>query len=93
MIHCFIVLFCSPPRTIDNQIVDIVTKVVAGQGIPWLRSAALKRLAGYEKTRVVILRHLEERVGVRTGSEVVMATSPQISHVVSWFCATGWFTS
>ncbi len=67
----------------DNQIVEIVSKVVGGSGISWPKPASLKRLSAYEKTRVLILRHLEERLGVRTSNDVVLATNAQITPVVS----------
>ena len=66
----------------DNQVMEFVGKVVSGQGLPWPKPAALKRLAMYEKTRVLILRHLEEKLGVRTSNDVVMATSAQVTPVV-----------
>ncbi len=67
----------------DSQIVEIVSKVMGGSGIPWPKPASLKRLSAFEKTRVLILRHLEERLGIRTSNDVVLATSTQITPVVS----------
>ena len=62
---------------------EIVSKVVGGSGISWPKPASLKRLSAFEKTRVFILRHLEERLGIRTSNDVVLSTSSQITPVVS----------
>lgn len=69
-------------RTLENQIQDLVTKITEGQGLPWPKPAHLKRLASYEKTRVMLLRQLEVKLKVRQPDEFVMATEPQIAHVV-----------
>ena len=69
-------------RALENQIQDLVTKITEGQGLPWPKPAHLKRLASYEKTRVMLLRQLEIKLGVRQPDEFVMATEPQIAHVV-----------
>ena len=69
-------------RTLENQIQELVTKIIDGQGLPWPKPAHLKRLASYEKTRVMLLRQLEVKLGVRQPDEFVMATEPQIAHVV-----------
>ena len=54
-----------------------------GQGLPWPKPAYLKRLAGQERSRVMVLRILEEKLGIREPGEMVMATSEQIIAVVS----------
>ena len=71
---------------LELQIQDLVSKIVDGQGLPWPKPAYLKRLASQEKTRVLVLRLLEEKLGVREPGETVMATSDQIIAVVSGCC-------
>lgn len=65
-----------------------MTKITEGQGLPWPKPAHLKRLASYEKTRVMLLRHLEVKLRVRQPDAFVMATEPQIAHIVS--ILSGW---
>ena len=60
----------------------MVTKITEGQGLPWPKPAHLKKIASYEKTRVMLLRQLEIKLRVRQPDELVMATEPQIAHVV-----------
>ena len=52
-------------RALENQNQELVTKITEGQGLPWPMQAHLKRLAGYEKTRVMLLQHMEVRLKVR----------------------------
>ena len=84
---CTLSLVCTHTHTrthraLENQINDLVTKITEGQGLPWPKPAHLKRLASYEKTRVMLLRQLEIKLRVRQPDEFVMATEPQIAHVV-----------
>lgn len=62
---------------------ELVKKLLDGQGLPWPKPAYLKHLAGQEKTRVQVLRLLEEKLGIREADEMVLATSDQIIAVVS----------
>ncbi len=57
--------------------------ITDGQGLPWPKPAYLKRLASQEKTRVIVLRLLEEQLGVRKFGKMVSASSDQIVSVVS----------
>ena len=57
--------------------------MVDGQGLPWPKPAYLKRLAYQEKSRVQVLRLLEEKLGTREAGSMVMASSEQIIAVVS----------
>lgn len=59
-----------------------MSKITDGQGLPWPKPAYLKRLAYQERSRVVLLRLLEEKLGIRESGEMVMATSEQIIAVV-----------
>ena len=60
-----------------------MSKVAEGQGLPWPKPAYLKRLAYQERSRVQVLRLLEEKLGTREAGDMVMAKSQQIIAVVS----------
>jgi hypothetical protein len=51
--------------------------------MPWPKPAYLKRLVYQERSRVTLLRLMEEKLGIREAGEMVMATSEQIIAVVS----------
>lgn len=68
----------------ELQIQELVVKIMEGQGLPWPKPAYLKRLAYQERSRVMVLRLLEEKLGIREAGEMVMATSDQIIAVVRW---------
>lgn len=70
-------------RALEFQIQELVNKLVDGQGLPLIKPPALRRMASYEKTRVMILRQLEHELGVRRPGELKMATDSQILPVVS----------
>ena len=57
--------------------------MIDGQGLPLIKPPALRRMAGYEKTRVLVLRQLESQLGVRRPDELKLATGSQILTVVS----------
>ena len=57
-------------------------KLLDGQGLPLIKPQALRRMAGYEKTRVMLLRQLETQLGVRRPGELKMAIDSQILPVV-----------
>ena len=65
------------------QIYDLAVRIIEGQGLPWPKPAYLKRLASQEKTRVLVLRLLEEKLGVREPGDMELATGDQIIAVVS----------
>ena len=69
-------------RVLEHQIQELVQKLLDGQGLPLIKSPSLRRMAGYEKTRVMVLRQLETDLGVRRPGELKMATDPQILPVV-----------
>ncbi len=60
-----------------------MTKISEGQGLPWPKPPALKKLASYEKTRVIVLRMLENKLGLRRSSELALSEEPRITAVVS----------
>ena len=69
--------------SLELQIHELVTKIADGQGLPWPKPAYLRRLAYQERSRVLVLRQLEERLGTRETGDTVMAKSEQIIAVVS----------
>ena len=69
-------------RSLEYQIQELVQKLIDGQGLPLIKPPALRRMAGYEKTRVMVLRRLETQVGVRRAGGMKMASHPQILPVV-----------
>ena len=69
--------------TLEVQIYDLALRIVEGQGLPWPKPAYLRRVANHEKTRILVLRQLEVKLGVREAGEMVMATGDQIIAVVS----------
>jgi len=71
------------PSNQESQIHDLVGKLLSGQGLPWLKSAGLKHLASHEKTRVMLLRLLEMKLGVRTPNMFVMSTELYVLPKVS----------
>lgn len=71
------------PSNQESQIYDLVGKLLSGQGLPWLKSAGLKHLASHEKTRVMLLRLLEMKLGVRTPNMFVMSTELYVLPKVS----------
>ena len=73
---------CPIPRALEFQIQEIVTKILDGQGLPWPKPPSLKRLVSHEKTRVLILRLLEIKLGVRRQDEMTMFTNSRIMPVV-----------
>ncbi len=60
-------------------------KILDGQGLPWPKPPGLKRLATFEKTRVVVLRLLETKLGLRRSSELATSVDTEILLVVSWW--------
>ena len=64
------------------QIYDLAVRIVEGQGLPWPKPSYLKRISSQEKTRVLMLRLLEEKLGVREPGEMELATGEQIIAVV-----------
>lgn len=62
----------------EYQIQELVQKLLDGQGLPLIKPLALRRMAGYEKTRVMVLRQLETQLGVRRADGLKMATDSQI---------------
>ena len=70
-------------RVLEHQIQELVQKLLDGQGLPLIKPPALRRMAGYEKTRVMVLRQLETELGVRRPGDLKMATDSQILPVVS----------
>lgn len=68
----------------EYQIQELVQKLLDGQGLPLIKPPALRRMAGYEKTRVMVLRQLETQLGLRRPNELKMATDSQILPVVGW---------
>ena len=79
-ILCLLSLFLH--RALEYQIQELVHKLLDGQGLPLIKPPALRRMAGYEKTRVMVLRQLETAVGVRRPGELKMAMDAQILPVV-----------
>ena len=73
---------CTRSRTLEYQIQELVQKLLDGQGLPLIKPPALRRMAGYEKTRVMVLRQLETQLGLRRPGELTMATDSQILPVV-----------
>lgn len=71
------------PSNQESQIHDLVGKLLSGQGLPWLKSVGLKHLASHEKTRVMLLRLLELKLGVRTPNMFVMSTELYVLPKVS----------
>ena len=65
-------------RALEYQIQELVQKLLDGQGLPLIKPPALRRMSGYEKTRVMVLRQLETELGVRRAGELKMATDSQI---------------
>ena len=74
------------PRALEHQLLDVVMKILDGQGISWPKPPGLKRLASQEKTRVMVLRLLEVKLGLRKPNSFSTATQPQIQPVVSHYC-------
>ena len=60
-----------------------MSKLLSGQGLPWLKSVGLKYLAGHERTRIMLLRLLELKLGVRTPDMFVMSTELYVLPKVS----------
>ena len=73
------------PRALEHQLLDVVMKVLDGQGISWPKPPGLKRLASQEKTRVMVLRLLEVKLGLRKPDSFSTTTQPQIQPVVSHY--------
>lgn len=74
----------SPPSSsLELQMQELVMKIMDGQGLPWPKPAYLKRLAYQERSRVCVLRILEEKLGIREPSDTALASSDQIIAVVS----------
>ena len=71
------------PRALEYQIQELVQKLLDGQGLPLIKPPALRRMASYEKTRVMVLRQLEMQLGIRRPSNLTLATDSQILPVVS----------
>ena len=71
-----------PHRALEYQIQELVHRLLDGQGLPLIKPPALRRMSGYEKTRVMVLRMLETVLGVRRPGELKMATDSQILPVV-----------
>ena len=69
-------------RALEYQIQELVQKLLDGQGLPLIKPPALRRMAGYEKTRVMVLRQLEAQLGVRRPNDLKMASDSQILPVV-----------
>jgi hypothetical protein len=65
-------------KVLEHQIQELVQKLLDGQGLPLIKPPALRRMAGYEKTRVMVLRQLETELGVRRPGDLKMATDSQI---------------
>ena len=76
-------VLCLFYRVLEHQIQELVQKLLDGQGLPLIKPPALRRMAGYEKTRVMVLRQLEMELGVRRPGDLKMATDSQILPVVS----------
>ena len=76
-------VLCLFYRVLEHQIQELVQKLLDGQGLPLIKPPALRRMAGYEKTRVMVLRQLETELGVRRPGDLKMATDSQILPVVS----------
>ena len=62
---------------------ELVARLLDGQGLPWPKPPYLKQVASQERARVLALRMLETRLGVRRPTDTVMATSTQMRPVVS----------
>lgn len=71
------------PSNLESQIHDLVGKLLSGQGLPWLKSVGLKHLTSHEKTRVMLLRLLELKLGVRTPNMFVVSTELYVLPKVS----------
>ncbi len=82
-ISCFPFLSSS---ALEMQIYDLAVRIVEGQGLPWPKPSYLKRMASQEKTRVLMLRLIEEKLGVREPGNMELATGDQIIAVVREGC-------
>jgi len=70
-------------RALESQIHNLVNKLLSGQSLPWSKPIELKRLATHEKTRVMVLRLLEVKLGVRTPDVLVMSSGMYVVPKVS----------
>ena len=65
------------------HIKELVTRITSGQGLPWPKPPAFKKIVGEERNRVALLRQLELRLGVREQTELVWSVRGEIGPVVS----------
>lgn len=65
------------------HIKELVVRIGSGQGLPWPKPLAFKKIVGEERNRVALLRHLELRLGVREQNKLVQSVKKEIRPVVS----------